>query len=287
MTELDFAHLAGALDFSGKVVIVTGGARGIGRGISAGFLAAGAHVVVCGRSGPAEDELPSARDAGGTVRRAVFVAADLRDADQAAAVVTATVDRFGRLDTLVNNAGGSPPVDAAEASPRFSASIVALNLLAALHCAQAANRVMQTQPDGGSIVNMTSVSGMRPSPGTAAYGAAKAGLINLTQTLAMEWAPRVRVNCLSFGMVATETADDHYGGPEGMAAAAATVPLGRFATPADAAGLCLVLASPLASYVTGANLVAHGGGERPPFLAAVAQATSVPEAPSASEVAAD
>ena len=146
---------------------------------------------------------------------------------------------------------------------------MALNLLAPLYCAQAANAVMQGQDDGGSIVNIASVSGIRPSPGTAAYGAAKAGLINLTQSLAIEWAPKVRVNCLSAGMVATEAADDHYGGPAGMAEVAATVPLGRFGTPADVAGLCLFLASPLAGYVTGANLVAHGGGERPAFLAAV------------------
>ena len=274
MTQFDFAHPAAAFDFAGTVAVVTGGAKGIGRGITTAFLAAGAEVVVCGRSEPGPGQLPQAADAGGTVRRAVFTVADLRDADQAGAVIATAVERFGRIDTLVNNAGGSPPVDAADASPRFSTSVVALNLLAPLHCAQAANRVMQAQADGGSIVNMTSVSGMRPSPGTAAYGAAKAGLINLTQTLAIEWAPKVRVNCLSFGMVATEAADDHYGGPAGMAAAAATVPLGRFATPDDAAGLCLFLASPLAGYVTGANLVAHGGGERPPFLAAVAEAVA-------------
>ena len=115
-----------------------------------------------------------------------------------------------------------------------------------------------------------------PVPGTAAYGAAKAGLINLTQSLAIEWAPKVRVNCLSAGMVATEAADDHYGGPEGMAAVAATVPLGRFGTPEDMAGLCLFLASPLAGYVTGANLVAHGGGERPAFLAAIERSGEIP-----------
>ena len=91
---------------------------------------------------------------------------------------------------------------------------------------------MQGQDDGGVIVNMASVSGLRPSPGTAAYGAAKAGLLNLTQSLAVEWAPKVRVNAVSAGLVATEAGDDHYGGPEGIAAVAATVPLGRFGTPA-------------------------------------------------------
>jgi NAD(P)-dependent dehydrogenase (short-subunit alcohol dehydrogenase family) len=273
VATFDFARSTGVLDFTGRVVVVTGGSRGIGRGIAEGFLAAGAEVVVCGRTERHANELPTASDAGGTDRRAVFLSVDVRKPDQASSLIESTVQRFGRLDTLVNNAGGSPEAAAATASPRFFESIVALNLLAPLYCAQAANSVMQDQTEGGSIVNLASVSGIRPSPGTAAYGAAKAGLINLTQSLAIEWAPKVRVNCLSAGMVATEAADDHYGGPEGIAEVATTVPLGRFGTIEDVAGLCLFLASPLAGYVTGANLVAHGGGERPAFLGAVERAT--------------
>ena len=261
------------LDFHGRVAVVTGGARGIGRGITEAFLAAGADVVVCGRSAMTDADLPTGRDRAGTVRRAVFVPADIRDPEQATGVVTAAVGRFGRLDVLVNNAGGSPNADAATASPRFSASIVNLNLLAPLYCAQAANAVMQEQEEGGSIVSIGSVSGLRPSPGTAAYGAAKAGLVSLTQSLVVEWAPKVRVNTLSAGLVATESADGHYGGPDGMAAVAATVPLGRFGTPEDMAGICLFLSSPLAAYISGANLVAHGGGERPAFLTAVERST--------------
>jgi NAD(P)-dependent dehydrogenase (short-subunit alcohol dehydrogenase family) len=252
------------LDFSGKVVVVTGGGRGVGRGISEGFLAAGADVVICGRHAPAAEELPEREG-----RRAVFVQADVRDAEQAGEVVARTSSQFGRLDVLVNNAGGSPSVPAAEASARFISQVIALNLVAPFYCAQAANRVMQEQAGGGSIVNIGSVSGLRPSPGTAAYGAAKAGLINLTRSLAMEWAPRVRVNCVVAGMVATEAADEHYGGPAGVEAVAATVPLRRLGTPEDVAGVCLFLASPLASYVSGAAVEADGGGEWPPFLAAV------------------
>jgi len=242
-------------DFSERVVVVTGGSRGVGAGIVAAFAAAGAHVVACGRH---EAE----------VEGAVFVTADVRKPPDAERVIAKAVEHFGRLDILVNNAGGSPPVLAADASPRFVEAIVGLNLLAPLWCAQSAHKVMAVQEDGGSIVNVSSVSGLRPSPGASAYGAAKAGLINLTATLAVEWAPLVRVNCVTAGLLDTG-ADDQYGGREGVERAAATVPLGRMGTPADVAEACLYLSSAAASYVSGANLVVHGGGEPPPYLGAV------------------
>ncbi len=250
------------LDFSGKVAIVTGGCRGIGRRIAERFMEAGADVVICCRHRP--DTLPAADG-----REAVFVAADVRDADEVERVVDTAVERFGRLDVVVNNAGGSPLAEAATASPRFSEAVVRLNLLAPLHMAQRANAVMQHQDSGGSIVNISSISGMRPSPGTAAYGAAKAGLINLTQTLAMEWAPKVRVNCVTAGLVMTETADVTYGDEASQARVAGTVPVGRLADPTEIADACLFLASDLSGFTTGANLVLHGGGERPPYLDAV------------------
>ncbi len=127
---------------------------------------------------------------------------------------------------------------------------------------------MQTQDSGGVIVNIGSVSGLRASPGTAAYGAAKAGLINLTASLAVEWAPKVRVNCVSAGLIKTEQAHLHYGDEHGQEAVAATVPLGRLGTPHDVGNACVFLASHFANYVSGANLVVHGGGERPVFLEA-------------------
>ena len=247
------------LDMSGRTVLVTGGARGIGRGIAERFLAAGAAVAICGRSEP--DELPAASG-----RTAVFIAADVRDADAVDALVAAVVDQLGRLDVLVNNAGGSPSADSATVSPKFSKAIIELNLLAPLVCAQRANAVMQQQSDGGSIINIASVSGLRPSPGTAAYGAAKAGVLNLTQTLAVDYAPKVRVNAISAGLIRTEQSHLHYGDDAGIAAVGATVPLGRMGTPADIANACLFLASPLAAYVSGANLVVHGGGEAPAYL---------------------
>jgi NAD(P)-dependent dehydrogenase (short-subunit alcohol dehydrogenase family) len=253
--------MSNALDFTGSVALITGGSRGIGRGIAEAFLAAGADVAVCGRKEP--DELPNA---GG--KSALFLSVDVRDAEQVEKMVNEVAERLGRLDILVNNAGGAPFTEAAAASPRFSEKIIQLNLTAALHCAQQANRVMQGQDTGGSIINITSVSGMRPSPGTAAYGAAKAGLINLTGTLAIEWAPKVRLNCISAGLIRTEQAHLHYGDEKGIANVAGTVPLQRLGTPEDVAGACMFFASPLSSYVSGANLVLHGGGETPAFLSA-------------------
>jgi NAD(P)-dependent dehydrogenase (short-subunit alcohol dehydrogenase family) len=251
-----------SIDLAGQVAIVTGGSRGVGRGISERLLEAGAEVVICGRSEP--EALP--RGAG---RLAHFVAADVREGDQFERVVTWASERFGRLDLLVNNAGGSPAAPSATASPRFSEKIVALNLLAPLHCAQRANAVMQDQEGGGGIVNVASVSALRPSPGTAAYAAAKAGLVSLTQTLAVEWAPKVRVNAVVAGMIQTELAHLHYGDESAQARVAATVPLGRLGTPRDGGDVCVFLASPLARYVSGAALLVHGGGERPAFLGAV------------------
>jgi NAD(P)-dependent dehydrogenase (short-subunit alcohol dehydrogenase family) len=254
-------------DFSGQTVIVTGGTKGVGAGIARRFLDAGANVMICGRNAP---DAPIA--AGG--REAVFCPADVRDVEHIAGVIDATCDRFGRIDVLVNNAGGAPEADAATASPRFSESIIKLNLLAPLNFAQQANAVMQTQTEGGSIINIASVSGIRPSPGTAAYGAAKAGLLSLTTTLAVEWAPKVRVNAVTAGMIRTEQAHLHYGDEEGIAAVGATVPLGRMGEPSDVGDTCVYLASPLASYVSGANVLMHGGGERPAFLGAASKKSS-------------
>jgi NAD(P)-dependent dehydrogenase (short-subunit alcohol dehydrogenase family) len=249
------------LDLSGKVVVVTGGCRGVGRGIAARFLEAGAHVVVCCRNEP--EELPS-----GGGRSASFVAADIRDPDEIDRVVAAAMERHGRLDVLVNNAGGAPPADSATASPKFTTSILTLNLVAPLVFAQRANAVMQQQPEGGVIINIASVSGTRSNPSGAAYGAAKAGLLNLTQTLGVDYAPKVRVNAVTVGLVRTEQSELWYGDEEGIAAVGATVPLGRMADPSDVADVCLFLASPLARYVTGESIVVHGGGEWPSYMSA-------------------
>jgi len=253
--------VADPLDLTGRVAIVTGGARGVGRGITERFLETGADVVICGRSEP---EAPVR--AGG--REAVFATADVRELEAIDRVLAVAGERFGRVDVLVNNAGGAPAVDAATASPRFSEGIIRLNLIAPLLFSQRANAVMQKQEQGGSIVFITSVSAMRPSPGTAAYGAAKAGLVSLAASLAVEWAPKVRLNCVAAGLVKTEQSHLHYGDASGLARVSATIPLGRLADPRDIGDACVFLASPLASYVSGGTLLVHGGGEKPAFLGA-------------------
>lgn len=254
---------APVLDFSGRVVIVTGGTRGIGRAIAEAFLGAGATVAICGRTAPAS--LP---EAGGRV--AEFHAADIRKATEAHAFVAAVAARHGRLDVVVNNAGGSPQADAATASPRFSEAIVALNLLAPLHVSQAAHAVMVAQPEGGVILNIASVSAERPSPGTAIYGAAKAGLVSLTRSLAQEWGPAIRVNAIIVGLIQTDDAELTYGSATAQSEIAASLPLGRMGRGTDVAAAALFLASPLAAYISGARIEVHGGDERPHFLSVVA-----------------
>jgi NAD(P)-dependent dehydrogenase (short-subunit alcohol dehydrogenase family) len=247
--------MALSVDLTGRVALVTGGSRGIGRGISAAFAAAGAIVVTCARSEVAAP-LP------GTTHRVC----DVRDPESVAALVSSITEEFGRLDVLVNNAGGAPYALAAEASPRFHDKILGLNLNAPLLVAQAANAEMQTQESGGAIVNISSISALRPSPGTAAYGAAKAGVDSLTRSLAIEWAPKVRMNAIDVGLCRTENTDDHYGGDERVAKIEATIPLGRMARPEEVGNVAVFLASDLASYVSGATLACHGGGEPPVFL---------------------
>lgn len=249
------------IDLAGKVVFVTGGTKGVGKGICEKFLEAGATVIACARNAP--ETMPQA---GG--RTAVFRPLDVRDVDAINDYFAWIESEYGRLDVLVNNAGGAPMAEAATASPRFHEKIIQLNLTAPLHIAQAANRLMQKQEAGSSIINIASVSAARPSPGTAAYGAAKAGLVNLSRSLAVEWAPKVRVNAIIAGLIVTEQAHLHYGDEAGIAAVGRTIPLGRMASTEDIANVCLFLASNLSAYVSGSAVTADGGGEAPAFLGA-------------------
>ncbi|WP_406446253.1 SDR family oxidoreductase [Streptomyces sp. NBC_01613] len=234
---------------SGRTVVVTGGTRGVGAGIAKAFVEAGAQVVACARRAP---EVP--------VEGVEFASVDLRDPP-------AVRDFFAalpRLDVLVNNAGGGPYRLLADADAERHARVLELNLVAPLTASLAAYEHLRRAK--GSVVMIGSVSGSRPSPGSAAYGAAKAGLDHLARSMAVEWAPQVRVNTLVVGMVRTELAHLHYGGEDGIEAVAGTVPLGRLATPADVGAAAVFLASDAAAYISGASLLVHGGGERPAFL---------------------
>ncbi|MET7454399.1 SDR family oxidoreductase [Streptomyces sp. NPDC005574] len=229
--------------------MVTGGTRGVGAGIARAFAEAGADVVTCARR-PPDVRVPGTR----------FLPADLRDP----AAVRALLAALPRLDVLVNNAGGAPYRRLIDADAERHARVVELNLLTPLTVSLAAYEHLRRAR--GCVVMIGSVSGSRPSPGSAAYGAAKAGLEHLARSMAVEWAPEIRVNTLVVGMVRTELAHLHYGGEDGVAAVSRTVPLGRLAAPADVGAAAVFLASDAAAYLTGASLLVHGGGERPAFL---------------------
>ena len=247
-------------DYNGKTVLVTGGTRASG-GASPNGFAAGARVFVCGRSAP---DTPPADGS----RTVTFVAADLRDIEQVDAMLATIRAAAGRLDVLVNNAGGSPFALAADASPRFTESIVRLNLIAPLQLAQRVNAIMQPQPEGGVMLFIASVSASRPSPGTAAYGAAKAGLVNAVTSLAVEWAPRVRVRDQP------EPRADRIGRRRPLRRRRCARRHSRDDSRRPARDTrrrrrrVPVLASPDASYTSGANPWLDGGGERPAFLTA-------------------
>lgn len=245
--------------FKNRTVIVTGGGRGIGRGITTAFAKQGADVIICGRTAP-EPFDKKIKD------KVHFVEVDIRDAEAAIIVVGTAVEITDRLDTLINNAGGGPPVASADASPRLTEKVIALNLLAPIYLSQAAYAVMKDNLVRGSIINISSVSATRSSPGSVAYGAAKAGLLNVTTSLAMEWAPKVRVNAIIAGLIKTEASADHYGGRKGMKYLADALPMDRMGTPEDIAKACMFLADSENSYVSGACLEVFGGGEPPSFL---------------------
>jgi NAD(P)-dependent dehydrogenase (short-subunit alcohol dehydrogenase family) len=250
--------MSAGIDRSGQVVLITGGTSGLGKVTAERFLAEGAEVVVCARKDPDATAIPAADG-----RTAAYVPCDVRDPEAVDACVTTVVDRFGRLDIAVNNAGGAPPGNVADVSPRFLNAVVTLNLVAPMYVARRANAQMQQQEDGGVIVNIGSVSGMRANAGAAPYAAAKAGLINLTESLAVEFAPKVRVVCVTAGALATAEFYAQFGDSGFAEAVAQTVPLGRIGTPDDVVGAISFVTSPDAAFITGSNVVVHGGGDDP------------------------
>ncbi|GFH35181.1 SDR family oxidoreductase [Streptomyces pacificus] len=249
------------MELDGRVAVVTGGTRGVGAGIARAFLAAGADVVVCARRPP---DAP----VGSAGRTARFLPVDLRDPAAAEDLFARVAHRHGRLDVLVNNAGGTPHRLLRDGGPARHARVLELNLTAPLTASLAAHDLLHASR--GCVVMVGSVSGTRPSPGTAAYAAAKAGLESLARTMAVEWAPEVRVNTIVPGMVRTELSHLHYGDEHGVAAVGRTVPLGRIAEPDEIGDAAVFLASGRAAYISGASLLVHGGGERPAYLGAAA-----------------
>ena len=249
-------------DLSGKIALVTGASRGIGAAIADTLAQAGATVIGTATSESGAAAIGERLAQWGGQGRAL----NAEEEGSIENLISAIEKEFGKLDILVNNAGGSPHAAAATASARFFDAILKLNLHAAMYMSQAAFAPMKAG-GGGSIVNISSVSGIRPSPMTAAYGAAKAGLLSLTQSLAQEWGPDgVRVNAIIAGLMQTENAEETYGDAAAQAAVAKSLPLQRMGTGMDVAGAVLWLSSRLASWVSGARINVDGGGERPYFL---------------------
>jgi NAD(P)-dependent dehydrogenase (short-subunit alcohol dehydrogenase family) len=245
------------LRLDGRTALVTGASRGIGRQAALTLAAAGATVVLAARSAEDLAEVAdAARQAGAP--EALVAVTDVLDEAAVEAAVAAAVEGTGRLDVVVNVAGGQGfTAYVADIRTEGWDKVLGLNLRSVFVGCKAA---MVHLPPGGSIVNVASIAGFTASPGLAAYGAAKAGVIALTRTLAVEAAPQgVRVNCLAPGWVRTELTRRMWSDPETSRALVSQVPLGRWADVEELAGPLLLLASDAGSYITGATLVVDGG----------------------------
>lgn len=240
-----------------KVAIVTGAGRGIGAGCALAFAEMGAHVVCAART-PEQIEDTAARvRAKGS--QALAVPCDVMETEQREALVARTLDAFGRIDVLVNNAGGSPPKPALETSERMFEKAFRFNVTTAFALSRLAVPPMRAG-GGGSIVNISSAAGRLVQPGFAAYGTAKAALTFLTRNLGAEFAPHVRVNGIAVGSVAT-SALLPFLADETRAAMERATPMGRLGEVEDIALMALYLASPASSWVTGKVMEVDGGTE--------------------------
>ena len=248
----------GLFDLTGKTALITGASRGIGRAIAVAFADAGADVALVARSADGLAETAEAVTVAG--RKAFVIQADVTSYDAVADAVAAAIEQLGSLDIVVNNAGGSnfmvPFRDL-----RLSGwdKLIQLNLSSAVYvCHAAAGHLLDR--GRGSVINVASVAGVAASPTMSPYGAAKAGLISLTQSLAVEWAPGgVRVNALCPGWTATALNRTLWDDPVLGPATIATTPMGRWASAEEMAGPAVFLASDASSYMTGQALVVDGG----------------------------
>ncbi|MFJ8335763.1 SDR family oxidoreductase [Streptomyces sp. NPDC094437] len=242
-----------SVELSGRVALVTGASRGIGYGVAEACIARGDRVAITGRN---EDALKEAVDRLGA-DRVIGIAGKAHDLDHQAEAVARTMEAFGRVDFLVNNAGTNPVFGPmADLDLNVARKVFETNVISALGFAQRTWHAWQ-KDNGGAIVNIASVAGIAPSPFIGAYGVSKAAMINLTQQLAHEFAPRVRVNAIAPAVVKTKFAQALYEGREEEAAAA--YPLGRLGVPSDIGGAAAFLTSEQSDWVTGQTLVVDGG----------------------------
>ena len=244
-------------NLDGRVAIVTGAGRGIGEGAALAFAEMGAHVVCSART-PDQIEA-TAEKARGFSGRALAVPCDVTERSQLENLVERAVAEFGRIDVVVNNAGGTPPKPALRTSEEMFESALAFNVTSAFLLSRFAIPHM-LDGDGGSIVNISSAAGRFPQAGFVAYGTAKAALSFMTRQLAAEFAPKVRVNAIAVGAVATSALapflnDDLRSKMESM------TPMGRIGEVEDIALMALYLASPASSWVTGKVMEVDGGSE--------------------------
>tara|TARA_B100001029_G_C15061161_1_gene458608 strand:+ start:2190 stop:2963 length:774 start_codon:yes stop_codon:yes gene_type:complete len=244
-----------------KSVVITGGTRGIGAEITKTFLRNEATVYILARKKPSK--LIQAKG-----NKAIFIKCDIRDIDSLDSAAKRIGDASRTIDVLINNAGGAPLSKAISASHRFHEAVIDFNLNAPLNVSQKFAKIMIKQKTVSNIINISSVTANRPTPGSAAYGAAKGGLVNLTKTLAVEWAPKIKVNCLVVGYIETESSIIHYGSKKEINKVAKTIPMKRMGKPSDISNACLFFVSELAEWITGACLEVHGGGEIPNYLRA-------------------
>lgn len=247
--------VAGGRRFEGRVAVITGASRGIGLGVAERLVAEGARVCLTARN---EGPLLEAVERLGGKEVAIAVAGRADDVEHQRTAVAAAVEAFGRLDVLVNNTGINPVAgDVIDTDPAAIMKTFGVNVVAAVGWARAARDAGLGAVPGASIVNMASIAGVRPAPPIGVYGASKAALIHLTGQLAVELAPRIRVNAVAPAIVKTQFASLLYEGRESQVAAG--YPLGRLGVPADVAAAVAFLAGDDASWVTGQTLVVDGG----------------------------
>jgi 7-alpha-hydroxysteroid dehydrogenase len=246
---------------TGQAAVVTGAGRGIGAATAIALAQAGADVLISART---EDQLAKvAREIETAGRRAVIVPADLRDLDAAAGLAEAAAEAFGRLDIVVNNVGGALPRPFLATKPRHLADAFQFNVGIAHRLTQAAIPCLLADQGQGVVINISSVMGRVAGRGYLAYGTAKAALAHYTRLAAADLAPRIRVNAIAVGSVATSALDIVLTDDELRERMERATPLGRIGDPEDIAAAVLFLASPAGGYITGKIIEVDGGLSQP------------------------